>query len=115
MERDTILKEYLDDFEEDDTRRFVKKHSSPTIEMRIESLTMCLEILQSVPEPIDSTEKLLWRQSLAALGSCKTEISRNDVDSEWEAIPMASSRSSQHMRKVRKGFTYDELKNLKRR
>lgn len=105
MSVDNLLETYLIETESDEpTVRLVKSHSSPTIEMQAEALTMCREILTSVPEPVDSTEKLLWRQAIEALQSCKKEIVANDVDAEWKPAP-APSRSRQQSRTITKnGF-----------
>lgn len=109
MSIDKDLEDYLD--EPEPTVRVVRSHSSPTIEMQAEALAMCIGILGSVPEPVDATEKLLWKSAQQALKSCKTEITLNDVDSEWTAAP-PPSRSSQRMKAV--DFTYDELKALRK-
>lgn len=106
---DKHLEDYLD--RDEPTVRVVRSHSSPTIEMQAEALTMCIDILNSVPEPIDATEKVLWKSAQQALRSAKTEITLNDVDSEWQPAP-APSRSSQRVKAA--GFTYHELKDLRK-
>jgi len=100
-----LLETYLIETEQDDpTVRLVKSHSSPTIEMQAEAAQMCIDILDSVPEPVEETERLLWKQAQQALGALKKEIVTNDVDATWKAAPMPS-RSAQQSRKVtNKGF-----------
>lgn len=110
---DKILKTYL---EQDDksTRRFIKSYSSPTIEMRAEACTMCLEVLHNVPEPVDSVERLKWRNAIIALREVYNEISRNDHDAKWKPVTMPS-RSSQQMKRVKQpGFTNKELEEMKK-
>jgi hypothetical protein len=103
------LRDYLDETRDDEpTVRFVKTHSSPTIEMQAEVSQMCLDILDSVPEPIDSTEKVLWKQAQQSLRALKKEIVTNDVDATWTPAPRPS-RSAQQSRKVtHKGFRIRE-------
>ena len=102
---DNRLQDYLDETRDDEpTVRLVKTHSSPTIEMQAEVAQMCLDIMESVPEPVESTEKFLWKQAQQALGALKKEIVTNDVDATWKPAPMPS-RSAQQSRKVtNKGF-----------
>jgi len=108
-EVDKHLEEYMN--EDEPTVRLVKSHSSPTIEMQAEALTMCMEILSSVPEPVDPTEKVLWKTAQRALNSAKTEITVNDVDAEWKPAPRASRSSQQNLKA---GFSIDELKEIAR-
>ena len=105
MTVDKILEDYIEREREDDpTVRLVRSHSSPTIEMQAEALTMCKEILKSVPEPVDSTERLLWKTTIDAIKRCRKEIVTNDVDAKWKPAPIPS-RSRQHSRTITKtGF-----------
>ena len=106
MSVDKILGDYLNSSRDDEpTVRFVRSHSSPTIEMRAEALAMCLEILSSVPEPNDSTEKVLWKQAQQALKTCKTERALNDLEIEpWQSAPMPSPSGQNSRKLTNKGF-----------
>lgn len=83
---DNKLQDYIDDVRDDEpTQRVVKSYSSPTIEMQAEAAKMALDILENVPEPVEYTARLLWKEAKKALINVYTEVHFNDP--EWVSAP----------------------------
>lgn len=89
-----LLEEYLLDEDgrgDEPTGRFVRSYSSPEYEMQAEALKMCLDILDGVPEPGESTARIKWRMAQNELRACYAEIDMNDKEEalakEWQAAP----------------------------
>ena len=88
------LENYLLDRDErgdEPTGRFVRSYSSPELEMQAEALKMCLDILDGVPEPDDSTALIKWRMVRNELRGAYAEINMCDKEEklaqEWKPAP----------------------------
>jgi len=89
-----MIEEYLLDTDErgdEPTGRFVRSYSSPELEMQAEALKMCLDILDGVPEPGESTALIKWRMVRTELRSAYAEINvcdkENEAKQRWESAP----------------------------
>ena len=100
-----LLEEYLLDEDgrgDEPTGRFVRSYSSPEYEMQAEALKMCLDILDGVPEPGESTARIKWRMAKNELRACYAEIDMNDKEEalaqEW------TTKEPKRWKQTRPGF-----------